>query len=170
MAKAGGGKGAAIEFERDDPEILKALRGGKRYLKVGKVRARKVKRRTPVETILADGTRETSNVAESGDYIVTGPRGERYALPPETFEARYKLKPGAKTVYLACGETVAAQNPFGKPISIMASWGERQFGAADCMIADRIEPATDKRAGRPYIIGRAEFEETYVRSPARKRR
>jgi PGDYG protein len=170
MPKARGGKNAAIEFERDDPEILKALRGGKRYRKVGQVRARKVKRRTPVETVLADGTKETRNIAEPGDYIVTGPRGERYALRPEIFEARYRLKPGAKIVYLACGETVATENPFGRPISIMASWGERQFGAADCMIADRIEPATNRRAGRPYIIGRAEFEETYERLPARKRR
>jgi PGDYG protein len=169
MPKAHSGTNAAIEFERDDPEILKALRGGKRYRKVGEVRARKVKRNTAVETVLADGTRETSNIAGPGDYIVTGPRGERYALQPETFEARYTLKPGAQNVYLARGEAIAVENPFGRPISIVASWGERQFGTVDCMIADRIDPATNRRAGRPYIIGRAEFEDTYERVPPRKK-
>jgi hypothetical protein len=170
MAKARGGKNAVIEFERDDPLILKALRSAKRYQKVGQVRARKVKRRTPVETVLADGTKETSNIAGPGDYIVTGPRGERYVLQPETFEARYVLKPGAKYIFLARGETAAIQNPFGRPISIVASWGERQFGAADCMIADRIDPTTNRRAGKPYIIGLAEFAQTYERSALRKKR
>lgn len=169
MPRTRGGTNAAIEFERDDPELLKALRGGQRYRKVGEVRARKVKQNTTVETVLADGTKETSNIAGPGDYIVTGPRGEHYALGPETFEARYTLKPGAKNVFLACGEVTAVENPFGRPISIMASWGNRQFGTADCMIADRIDPVTNKRSGRPYIIGRAEFEDTYERVLPRKK-
>jgi hypothetical protein len=167
---AGGGEGgqnAAIEFETDDPRILQALDGAKRYRKSGEVHARRVKRRTPVETELADGTRETSNIAEPGDYIVTGALKERYVMKPGIFEARYRPKPGAKLVYLACGDAVAVENPFGGPISIMASWGQRQYGAVDCMIADRIE-STGEPAGKPYIIGRAEFEATY--EPAAPRR
>jgi hypothetical protein len=56
-------------------------------------------------------------------------------------------------------------NPLERAIQFWASWGEVQTGAANCMIADVFDPATKKRAGRPYIIGRAEFEETY--SPVR---
>jgi hypothetical protein len=144
--------------------IAEALdRDGKPYRKNGEFRAKRVSVATSVETILADGRMETRNVAAPGDYVVTGPGGERYVVKPEVFTARYERKPGARDVYLARGEIIAVPNPLGRAIQFLASWGEVQTGAADCMIADVFDPAIRKRAGRPYIIGRAEFEKTYSR-------
>ena len=143
--------------------IAEALdRDGKIYRKNGEVRARRVGVATPVETILADGRKETKNVAARGDYIVTGPGGEQYVVKPEVFAARYERKPRTRDVFLARGEIIAVPNPLGHAVHFWASWGEVQTGAADCMIADVFDPATRKRAGRPYIIGRSEFEETYT--------
>ncbi len=161
--------GEVTEFEVDGsaPELAAALdEHGKRYLKTGQVIAIRAEQETPVTTVLANGTKETENVAAPGDYIVTGPGGERWVVKPETFETRYAPKPGEKTVYLARGEVIAVENPFGRPISLMAPWGERQHGAADCMIADVVNPATQRRAGEPYIISRAEFDRTYELVPA----
>jgi hypothetical protein len=134
-------------------EIARALeRDGKLYRKAGEVQAQRATEATPVETVLADGTEETRNVAEPGDYIVTGPGGERYVVKPETFEARYVRK------------------PFARPISIVASWGEHQHGAADCMIADVFDRVKGQRAGEPYLIGSAEFARTYKPAQRQKKK
>ncbi len=147
-----------------DQVIAEALdRNGKTYRKNGYVRARRVSVATPVLTILADGRQETRNVAAPGDYIVTGPGGEQYVVKPEVFAARYERKPGSRDVYFAHGQIVAIPNPLGSAVHLAASWGEVQSGSADCVIADTLDPATKKRAGRPYIIDRAEFEKTYSR-------
>ncbi len=159
---------AEMEIDRNAAPITEALDArGKLYRKVAQVRARRAIRETAVHTILADGTRETSNIAEPGDYIVTAPGGERYVVKPEIFEARYVLKRGRKNVYLARGQSIAVQNPYRRPISILAPWGERQHGAADCMIADVADPVTHQRAGAPYLIARDEFERTYKLVKAR---
>ncbi len=144
--------------------IAEALdRNGNIYRKCAEVRATRVSVATPVETILADGRRETSNLAAPGDYIVTAPGGERYVVKPDAFAARYEPKSGTRDVYLASGKIVAAPNPLGRALHLVAPWGEVQSGSADCMIADAFDPATKKRAGRPYIIDRTEFEKTYSR-------
>ena len=162
--------------EDEDEDVKRAMaealdRDGKPYRKNGEFRATRVSVATPVETILADGREETKNVAAPGDFVVNGPGGEHYVVKPEVFAARYQRKRGARDVYLARGEIIAVLNPLGHAIRFWASWGEVQTGAADCMIADMFDPATRKRAGQPYIIGRAEFEKTYrrVRSPSRTR-
>ena len=162
-----GGKRVEFEVDGGAPELAAALdKRGKRYRKVGQFRAIRAGQKTPVKTVLADGTKETENIAEPGDYIVTGKGGERWVVKPETFEARYALKPRRKATYIARGESIAVKNPFHRPISLLAPWGERQHGAADCMIADVVNPATQRRAGEPYIIARAEFDRTYELVPA----
>ena len=171
MPDASGGKDAGKKIDRNALEISDTLDSrGKLYRKVATVRARRASRATPVTTVLDDGTRETSNVAEPGDYIVTGIGGERYVVKPGVFEARYALKPRRKNVYIARGETIAVENPFGRPLSIMAAWGEWQRGAANCMIADAIDPSTRRRAGKPYIIARKEFDRTYEPVPLRAKK
>ena len=119
------------------------------YRKNGEFRATRVSVATPVETVLADGRKETRNVASPGDFVVTGPGGERYVVKPEVFAARYERKRGARDVYFAHGEIIAVPNPLGRAIRFRASWGEVQTGAPDCMIADMFDPATRKRAGQP---------------------
>ncbi len=168
MPDVSGGKRPGREMEVSASALADALdRHGQRYRKMAQVRARRARQETAVNTVLAGGAQETKNIAEPGDYIVTGAGGERWVVKPGTFEARYVLKPGRKTVYAARGQAVAVKNPFGRPISIMAPWREKQHGAADCMIADVYDPATRKRAGEPYIIAHAEFERTYELVPKR---
>ncbi len=56
----------------------------------------------------------------------------------------------------------AFTNDTGRPIEIMAPWGEPQFGDADCKIATTFDPdKPDEISADRYIIGRQEFEDTY---------
>jgi hypothetical protein len=171
MPGLSGGNDTGIKIDGNGRAIAAAFAShGKVYRKVTEVRARRALRETAVKTVLADGTEETHNVAGPGDYIVTGAGGERWVVKPETFEARYEPKRDRKTVYAARGQVIAVKNPFGRPVSIMAPWKERQHGAADCMIADVLDPATGRRAGEPYLIARAEFGKTYKQVRMRKRK
>lgn len=138
---------------------------GHRYKKVAEVRAERALQPCTVITTLSNGQTETTNFAGRGDYIVTAASGERWVVKPDAFKRRYAPKPGEQNVFIALGEVIAAPNPFGRPIEIVAPWGEKQKGEADCLIADELDPATGERAGQPYLIGRAEFEQTY--RPAR---
>ncbi|ADP72028.1 hypothetical protein Rvan_2819 [Rhodomicrobium vannielii ATCC 17100] len=148
--------------DRLSPRIAAALDGqGRRYRKAAEVRAERVSSPRSINTILSNGAVETKNRAEPGDYIVTAETGERWVVKPDTFVKRYSLKPGRKNVYLARGEVVAVPNPFGRPIEILASWGDKQVGATDCMIVDVFYPATGTREGQPYLIAHAEFGKTY---------
>lgn len=64
------------------------------------------------------------------------------------------------------GQVLAVQNPLKRPIHVVAPWGEVQHGAADCVIADSYDPAKKRRAGRPYVVARAEFDANYKSGPA----
>ncbi len=144
-----------------DQAISEALdRDGKVYRKTGEYRAQKAEVSTPVETVL-DGKVETKNVAYPGDFIVTGAAGERYVVKPDIFASRYEPKQGQAGVYLARGHVKAIPNPFGRPLHVLAHWGEIQHGAADCMIVDIYDTAAGKRFGHPYLISRAVFDATY---------
>jgi hypothetical protein len=155
---------AEIEIDRHSPELSAALDHGQLYRKMAEIRAERADRETSVVTVLRDGTRETSNRAMPGDYIVTGVGGERYVMKPSTFAARYAPKPGEDGVYVALGHIVAVENPYARPIVIMASWGEKQHAGADCMIADIFDSRTRRREGQPYLIARAEFDKTYAKT------
>ena len=132
------------------------------YKKIGKVNARVAQCSETIKTILADGTEETTNTAEEGDVIVTNPGGERYILKPDNFSKRYEPTE-EEGVFLAKGKARVAPNSTGKPIKIKASWGEEQIGGPDALIAtvyDSDKP--DEVAAGRYIIGRDEFNATYV--------
>jgi hypothetical protein len=152
------GKSAAIT---QDQAISDALdRDGKVYRKSGDYRAEKADVATRVETVL-NGKVETTNTAYPGDYIVTGAVGERYVVKPDVFASRYEPKTGQPGVYRALGHVKAIPNPFGRPLHVLAHWGEVQHGDTDCVIVDIYDPATGKRFGHPYLISRAVFDATY---------
>ncbi len=154
--------GGSLAVDKNESAIADALdKHGKVYRKVAQVHARRATQETAVKTVLADGTWETNNIAEPGDYVVTGAGGERYVVKSETFKVRYAPKRGRKAVYLARGQIVAFKNPFGRPICLKAPWGEMQYGSEDCMIADALDPATQQLAGEPYLIAGEEFTRTY---------
>lgn len=155
---------ARKEVDRHGEEITKALDSyGQIYKKQGEVQARQATKEEEVVTIMKSSTGEveTKNKAMPGDWIVTNPGGEEYVLKPEKFAARYEPKEGADGVFAAKGYCVAVKNPFESAITMKASWGEMQNGAADCMIADTYEYQTGKRGGEPYIIAKKEFDQTY---------
>lgn len=114
-----------------------------------------------IETVLADGTKETTNTAGAGDAIITNPGGEQYIIPAETFNKRYEAT-SEDGVFRAKGMARAFKNDTGAPIEIMAPWGEPQFGDENCMIATVFDPDNPDHVGSDrYIIGAAEFAETY---------
>jgi hypothetical protein len=152
------GKSAGIPQDRAISEALD--RDGKVYRKTGEYRAERTTVPTRVETVL-NGKVETVNTAYPDDYVVTGAAGERYVVKPDVFASRYEPKTGQPGVYLARGHVKAIPNPFGRPLHILAHWGEVQNGDTDCMIVDIYDPAKGTRFGHPYLISRAVFDATY---------
>lgn len=146
-------------IDRKSPEILEALRDAPVYEKQALVRARRVKDDERVETTLADGTHETSNIAHEGDWVVTNPAGEEYVVPAGEFDARYDAT-GTEGVYQAKGSCRALPNPYGAPIEIEASWGESMRGDEYCYIVDSCAP-DGSPAGEPYLIAGPVFAATY---------
>jgi hypothetical protein len=154
------------EVDRHDERIMNGLKEAPIYKKQGEVRAHIAQGGEEVVTRLADGSYETRNVAKPGDAIVTNSTGEQYIVEAVQFWKRYEPKVGEdgraqEGVFTAKGYCKAIDNPFGTPITMMASWGEIQSGAIDCKITDTFEPETNKMGGEPYIIGHTEFHQTY---------
>ncbi|GAA3108520.1 hypothetical protein JOF29_001567 [Kribbella aluminosa] len=119
----------------------------------------------PLSTVLADGTRETDRVAPAGHWVVENPGGERYAVEPEKFEAGYEAS-GEPGVFSPKGRIRAVENPTGRPVRINAPWGEPQYGAVDCAFACTVGPDGSLDLANPYIIGRAELQQTYSEETA----
>jgi len=153
------------EVNRHDPVIMEGIKEAPLYKKKGTVKAQTAKGGERIETVLADGTKETTNTAEAGDFIITNPKGEKYIVKPETFNKRYS--PSQENgVYEAKGYCKAIPNPFQEDIQIKASWGEIQTGDSECMFADTYDPDTRTLGGEPYIIEKYAFEETYAKVEA----
>ncbi len=150
-----------MNVDRTSEVIFNALEIGQVYAKFGDIKAEEATVETPIETVLADGTKETKNVAKPGDFIVTNPGGERYVVLAAKFPTLYAPKDGEPGVYEPTGQVVATQNPYKTDISMMAVWGTMQSGAADCWVADTYNPKTGERENEPRIIGNTEFAQTY---------
>lgn len=112
-------------------------------------------------TVLADGTAETVNTCNEGDYIVTNQGGEQYVLASENFTKRYE--PMEDGNYRAKGMCRAFPNPTGDDVSVTAPWGEEQHGGPDAMFAVAIDPGNPSEVGNDrYLIGADEFRSTYI--------
>ncbi|MDD4062445.1 MAG: PGDYG domain-containing protein [Candidatus Pacebacteria bacterium] len=146
-------------IDRKSPEIIKSLSEAPIYKKQGFVEARKAEIGEEIFTILEDGTKETVNKANDGDWIVTNPAGEQYIVSGPKFKERYSATE-EDNKYEAKGYVRAINNPFNKPIEIMASWGEAQVGDENCLIVDTCDE-NGKCGGEPYIIAKSAFEATY---------
>lgn len=152
------------EINRHAPEIMEGIKNAPVYKKKGEVAAVIANGGEVIETILADGTKETTNTAEAGDFIVTNPGGERYIVKADTFNKRYEAKDGEEGVYSAKGYCKAIENPYQEDITMEASWGEQQTGDAYCMLADTYDPITGELGGEPYIIEERAFQDTYQKA------
>lgn len=81
----------------------------------------------PIETII-DGQIETTNVANPGDYVMKGARGEFYVLTPKQFEKNYQIVEFDEEFQIGRAnvipqERLAAQWE-GDTIFFTAIWGE----------------------------------------------
>lgn len=123
------------------------------------VHARQVTDTEKIETILADGTFETNQTVEAGQWIITNPGGETYAIKNEKFVRRYDSV--GNGVYQAKGIIHAFTSPVDGPVKIIAPWGEPQYGNKGCVFGASILEDGSIAEDR-YILGRQEFEDTYV--------
>lgn len=142
-----------------DSSILAQVAEGEVYRKSVIIGAIQVTEQTPVETILADGTKETTNVAETGDYIAVNPGGEEYVIKNDKFADLYEAtdEPGK---FQAKGIVKAIKNPTDKWVQIKKSWGTQE-GAPDSMFAVTYNPENNELVGSMRIIGAQEFADTY---------
>jgi hypothetical protein len=147
--------------DRKTPDLLEGLNTAQLCKKFGTVQARAAELGEKVTTTLADDIVEVKeNIAKDGDWIVQNPGGESYIISGEKFHSRYELT-DQDGVYAAKGYCRALPNPFGVDIEIMASWGSPQYGDKFCFIAS-ISDADGNIDDEPYLIGYAEFQETYA--------
>jgi hypothetical protein len=142
------------------PEFLAVLEAAPIFRKDVIVTARQVSQEEYVKTILEDGTRETSNTALPGNWVVTNPGGESQVLTAEMFDTRYTAteQPG---LFQSQGYSKIVKNPFDKPIKIVAPWGEIQVGSLDCYLAIPCDEAGAFIQTAPYIIDSKSFQVTY---------
>lgn len=146
-------------IDRNAPEIRGALLSAPVYEKHVLVRARRAVEGERIQTTLADGTVETSNIAHEGDMVMTNPQGELYIVPGNEFSAKY-TETGTEGIYQARGRCRALPNPYGVPIEMEASWGEAIRGDEECYIA--VSCDTDGSIqGEPYLIAGPVFQITY---------
>ena len=120
-----------------------------------------------IKTIITeeDGTErvEAINTANPGDAIITGKKGERYAVGAEDFNKLYEPLTDENGVitdgrYLPKNIVKCMKNPTGQEIIIDAPWGGEQTGGADCMIVE------SQINGDRYLIEIGAFEMTYEKN------
>lgn len=97
-----------------------------------------------------DGKVKTKNIANKGDYILTGTKGEKYVLTPKKFNERYISKGEGKAVSKPV--KTKAKIAIG-PLTFMASWGEK-------MIAEKGDAIVNNK-GEFYRIEKGAFNNTY---------
>lgn len=156
---------APQRIDLNSGEFTEMFVGAPTYRKTVTVRAWPAKPGQLVDTVLADGTRETrSHVAEAGDMIVHNFKGEEYVVSQEDFAKRYK-ETDSPGLYRSTGVCRILTNTTGHDVVINAPWGNEQFGEPNCVFAAEVDEngfPTDDR----YIIGRSEFNLTYRSEPA----
>ena len=130
--------------------------GAEYYRKCAMVTARVAQAGEEIVTIV-DGTEETRNTANAGDYVVRNPGGEEYIVEKTRFEGRYELVSGTDDTYRPSGAPVAAV-VLAENVRFVAPWGEEQFINAGGFLLNN--------AGDIYGIQKQEFFDTYAPSTA----
>ena len=107
----------------------------------------------PVITITKDG-KETQNVAEPNDIIMSGPSQERYAVKAAKFPKLYQGQIGQDVIPEQSPRTVAKVENIQEPINFTAPWGENMIlKPGDYLVKDGEQGY--------YRIAKHEFEQTY---------
>jgi hypothetical protein len=107
---------------------------------------------TPIVTITADG-KETQNVAEPNDLILSGPSGEKYVVKAAKFPKLYVGQIGGPIHPEQGPRNVAVYNG-SDPVNFIAPWGES-------MVLKPGDYLVKEAEGKFYRIAKKEYEATY---------
>ena len=111
------------------------------------------KEQQPVVTITSDG-KETQNVAQPEDVIMSGPSKEQYVVKAAKFPKLYAGKIGGTVTPEQSPRTVAIVDNIEQPITFKAPWGE------DMVLKKGDYLVKDGEQGY-YRIAQHEYEQTY---------
>ena len=104
-----------------------------------------------VVTTTADG-KETQNVAQPNDIIMSGPSSENYVVTAAKFPKLYQGNVGSAVIPEQNPRMVALYTG-QQPITFMASWGEQMV----CKPGDYLVQDGENY----YRVAKAEYEQTY---------
>jgi PGDYG protein len=106
----------------------------------------------PVVTVTSDG-KETQNVAEKGDIIMSGPSRENYVVKAAKFPKLYQGQLGQSVVPEQNPRMVAAYTG-NQPVTFTAPWGENMIlKPGDYLVKDGDQGY--------YRVAKVEYEQTY---------
>ncbi|MDE1975209.1 MAG: hypothetical protein KGI49_01720 [Patescibacteria group bacterium] len=122
--------------------------------------ASQVKEKSKIETRLPDGTLESVQEANSGDWVITGSKGEEFVFTNKKFHDLYEDR-GAQQYVPRKRKIIAMPNPFGRSIRIQAPWGTPEIpafqdGGERCMLVASLDDDGSMTKDR-YIIGDEEM-------------
>lgn len=108
-----------------------------------------------ITTTQANGTAETTNTANIGDWIVTNPGGERYVINAAKFPKKYEATPELGDGWYKPTGGIQKFLELVEDTSLVAPWNEVQFIAAGGLL--NVTDLNDI-----YGIAREEFFSTYA--------
>ena len=138
----------AADFNFNDAEI---------YRKVGSLSKLDIEVCTEEHEVvtLIGGITETKNTAYVGDFIITGKSDELYVISRDKFPKLYQIHPANSSMYIS--KNVRKVIQLTEPVSIVAPWGEKQYGDTGSFITQGVNDENDV-----YIIEKDVFTKTYV--------
>lgn len=111
------------------------------------------KQQQPVVTYTADG-KETQNVAEPQDIIMSGPSKEQYVVKADKFPKLYTGEIGNEVIPEQSPRTVARVDSIEQPVTFKAPWGEDMIlKKGDYLVKDGDQGY--------YRIAQKEYDATY---------
>jgi hypothetical protein len=109
-----------------------------------------------VQTLLPDGTIESSFNGKLGEWVITGAKGEQFVFTAKKFDSLYN--PDGKGGWLPKERKILAiPNHFGSPVKISAPWStpekpDFQEGSEKCFFVVSLDEHGNLTNDR-YIIG-----------------
>lgn len=124
------------------------------FAKFARIQAKEAAGGEEIITVLADGTKETTNIANAGDWIVTNPGGEQYIVPGAKFPKKYEPCTDLGEGWFKPTGGVQKFLELVQDTQFICSWDEEQFISAGGFVN-----VTD--LGDIYGIAKEEFYATY---------
>ena len=124
------------------------------YAKYARVQAVQAKGGEEIVTVLADGTKETKNVAKAGDYILTNPGGEQYIVGADKFAKKYEAATELGEGWFKPKGGPQQFRQMRYDMTIIAPWGEEQVFKKGAYL--NVTDVNDL-----YGVAEQEFHDTY---------